>query len=58
MEFCGTISLILSSFQVLRADAVPLVDAWGHSDHCLNSALGRRDGRVQLVGNELFSHPE
>ncbi|CAK9057637.1 A chain [Durusdinium trenchii] len=31
---------------VLRADAVPLVDAWGHSDHCLNSALGRRDGRV------------
>lgn len=34
--------------QVLRADAVPLVDAWGHSDHCLNSALGRRDGRVPL----------
>lgn len=31
---------------VLRADAVPLVDAWGHSEHCLNSALGRRDGRV------------
>lgn len=31
---------------VLRADAVPLVDAWGHSDHALNSALGRRDGQV------------
>jgi len=33
-------------FPVLRPDAVSLVDAWGHSDHCLNSALGRRDGRV------------
>ncbi|CAE7824648.1 ACOX1 [Symbiodinium sp. CCMP2592] len=31
---------------VLRADAVPLVDAWAHSDHSLNSALGRHDGRV------------
>jgi acyl-CoA oxidase len=31
---------------VLRADAVPLVDAWGHSDHALNSALGRWDGQV------------
>ncbi|CAE7709557.1 Acox2, partial [Symbiodinium necroappetens] len=31
---------------VLRVDAIPLVDAWGHSDHSLNSALGRRDGRV------------
>jgi len=31
---------------ILRADAVPLVDAWGHSDHALNSALGRWDGKV------------
>lgn len=31
---------------VIRADAVPLVDAWGHSDHSLNSALGRQDGQV------------
>jgi len=31
---------------VIRADAIPLVDAWGHSDHSLNSALGRRDGNV------------
>jgi acyl-CoA oxidase len=30
----------------IRADAVPLVDAWGHSDHALNSALGRYDGEV------------
>jgi len=30
----------------IRADAVPLVDAWGHSDHALNSALGRWDGEV------------
>ena len=39
----------LSGLKVLRPDAVSLVDAWGHSDHCLNSALGRRDGRVPLV---------
>lgn len=31
---------------VVRRDAVPLVDAWGHSDHALRSALGRYDGRV------------
>jgi len=31
---------------VVRQDAVPLVDAWGHSDHALRSALGRYDGRV------------
>jgi len=31
---------------ILRADAIPLVDAWGHSDHALNSALGRWDGQV------------
>lgn len=31
---------------VLRPDAVALVDAWGHSDHSLNSALGRYDGQV------------
>ena len=30
----------------MRPDAVPLVDAWGHSDHLLNSALGRYDGDV------------
>jgi acyl-CoA oxidase len=31
---------------VVRQDAVPLVDAWGHSDHALKSALGRYDGQV------------
>jgi len=30
----------------IRPDAVALVDAWGHSDHKLNSALGRYDGDV------------
>jgi len=25
----------------VRSDAVPLCDAWGFSDHALNSALGR-----------------
>jgi acyl-CoA oxidase len=30
----------------LRPDAVPLCDAWGHTDHSLNSVLGRRDGQV------------
>ena len=32
--------------QSVRPNAVSLVDAWGHSDHMLHSALGRRDGRV------------
>jgi acyl-CoA oxidase len=31
---------------VVRHDAVPLVDGWGHSDHLLNSVLGRYDGDV------------
>ena len=31
---------------ILRPDAIALVDAWGHSDHRLNSALGRYDGDV------------
>mmetsp|Transcript_44772 Transcript_44772/g.97463 ORF Transcript_44772/g.97463 Transcript_44772/m.97463 type:complete len:678 (-) Transcript_44772:354-2387(-) len=31
---------------VVRLDAVPLVDAWNHSDHALRSALGKYDGRV------------
>jgi len=30
----------------VRRDAVPLCDAWGFSDHALNSALGRYDGDV------------
>ncbi|KAJ2715297.1 hypothetical protein H4R19_001280 [Coemansia spiralis] len=30
----------------VREQAVPLVDAFGISDMCLNSALGRSDGRV------------
>ena len=30
----------------MRGDAVPLCDAWGLSDHALNSALGRYDGDV------------
>ena len=30
----------------LRPNAVALVDSWGLSDWELNSALGRRDGRV------------
>merc|ERR1712166_24662 len=31
---------------MIRPDAIALVDAWGHSDHRLNSALGRYDGDV------------
>jgi acyl-CoA oxidase len=32
--------------QSVRPNAVALVDGWGHSDHMLHSALGRRDGKV------------
>lgn len=39
-------SMLASELQRLRPDAVALVDAWHFSDYELNSALGRRDGRV------------
>ena len=35
--------------QTVRADAVAQVDAFNLSDHFLNSALGRHDGRVYEV---------
>lgn len=31
---------------IVRKDAVPLCDAWNHSDHALQSVLGRYDGQV------------
>uniref|UniRef100_A0A7S4IFR4 Acyl-coenzyme A oxidase n=1 Tax=Vannella robusta TaxID=1487602 RepID=A0A7S4IFR4_9EUKA len=45
----------------IRPDAVPLVDAFNHSDHLLNSALGRYDGRVyeallESTKNEPLNH--
>lgn len=35
--------------RALRPQAVALVDALGHEDYVLNSALGRRDGDVYTV---------
>lgn len=37
---------LLSLLRDIRKDAVPLVDAFGFSDHFLNSALGRFDGNA------------
>jgi acyl-CoA oxidase len=37
---------LLDQFVVIRSNAVALVDAFGHSDFVLNSALGRHDGQV------------
>jgi len=44
---CGLLRHAVSGQLVaVRADAVPLVDAWDHSDKALRSAIGRYDGRV------------
>ena len=45
---------------MIRVDAVALVDAWGHSDHALNSVLGRWDGdvyRALLASAQPESNP-
>lgn len=34
------------SVRAVRANAVPLVDAFGHEDYLLGSSIGRRDGDV------------
>eukprot|EP00052_Salpingoeca_macrocollata_P017975 m.147250 g.147250 ORF g.147250 m.147250 type:complete len:656 (+) comp20563_c2_seq1:43-2010(+) len=39
-------SQVHSLLQAVRADAVPLVDAFNLSDHFLNSAIGGHDGKV------------
>lgn len=36
----------LQMLPIVRADVVPLMDAWEFPDNVLNSALGRHDGRV------------
>jgi acyl-CoA oxidase len=39
-------SAVRTRLSSVRPSAVPLCDAWGHSDHKLNSTLGRFDGKV------------
>jgi len=44
---CGLLRQAVSGQLVaVRTDAVPLVDAWDHSDKALRSAIGKYDGRV------------
>ena len=37
---------VRQQLRAVRPDAVALCDAWGHSDHALNSTIGRYDGNV------------
>lgn len=60
-DFAKIRNIKLDLLHSIRNDAVPLVDAFNHSDHRLNSALGRFDGNVyeallESTKNEPLNH--